>query len=111
MPLNYMINRDVPKDVPFVLEIHRTLFRKWMLDYSVRDFLKGGQIFEQPENFGDPKWASNIANNHYCTQPVKFDRLKNFVSGFMYLEDGPDGKMMVRHIEDVPESNQSPEDV
>jgi len=111
MALNYMVKWDVPKNVPFVLEIHNSLFRKWMLDYSVKDFLSGGQIFEHPENFGDPKWASDIANNHYNTQPVKFERLKNFVSGYMYLEDGPDGNMRICHIENVPESNQSVEDV
>lgn len=106
MALNYMIKRELP-DVPFTIELHKSLYKKWMEDYSVKEFLKGGQFHETPEKFGDPKWASAISNNHYQTHPVHPRRMRKFLQGYVYLRDNEDGTMYIAHFEPVVPSNQS----
>lgn len=92
--------------VPHTIEIHKSLWRDWMSNYSVKDFLATGKIFNEPENYGDPQWASQIASYRYVVHPVPIERLKHYLQGYIYLRDGKDGRIEIQHEEPVIDSGQ-----
>lgn len=93
--------------VPHTIELHKDLWRDWMSNYSVKDFLATGKIFQEPENYGDPEWASHIASYHYVVHPVTVEELKHYLQGHVYLRDGKDGTIEIMHQEPVVKSGQT----
>lgn len=99
----------------YIVEIHKSLWRDWMEDYSTRDFLSGGKICEEPEKYGDPKWASNISNLHYQVYPTTIKGLSgHFVQGYVYLVNDENGKIKIGHyepIKDITDANKNYEEI
>lgn len=109
--IQYINQKRKVADLPHTLELHKDLWRDWMYEYSVEDFLKGGKIYQAPENYGDPQWASHIASFHYGVYPVTVERIKYYLQGHMYLRDGEDGTIEIQYYKPVEDSDQKEEDV
>lgn len=90
MPLLYEAQQRLT-DYPYILEIHKTSFREWMLNYSVKEFLAGGRIHMEPEKFDSPKWINSL---YYQVHPVSRKMIETrLLTGYVYLQDGTDGTM------------------
>ena len=95
MELIFQLKREIQKDIPWLLEIPKSLVQDWFYDYSVLDFLADGKIFREPEKYGSPKWAKRILNKQYIMTPTKVETLNGrYLKGWCYFEDNPYTKKM-----------------
>ena len=87
-------------NLPWLLAIHKSLAKKWFVEYSVKDFLANGDIYNNPQNYDEPKWAEQIASYRYILTPQPIEREKCRLGGYCYFQDDPvTGKMRLVHYE------------
>ena len=102
MVLIYQVQRRIPKSVPWVLEIHKSLVKDWFWDYSVKDFLADGDICNNPHKYDEIKWANKISSYFYNVYPLDISRLNGrYLTNYYYFQDDEKtGKMVLRHFEE-----------
>lgn len=94
----------VNRNIPWLLIIHKRLVKDWFRECSVLDFLVEGKVYENPEEYGDPKWASEIANQHYIVTPQVIEREKAYLPDYCYFQDDPlTGKMVLVRLVETPQ--------
>lgn len=86
--------------MPIMVEMHSSYWLEDMRNYTVKDFMKGGVICENPEVLkGDATVIEKLKKAGWNVIPV----LKDFVekrqacSNFIYLKDSEDGLYIWHH--------------
>lgn len=99
-----------PPDLPITIEMHFSYWDDLFLDYSVRDLLVGGELYENYESLPLSEYTKRcigLSNyNVYGKDPQWFAQDYRSLSNYLYIGDY-NGKMNIYHRKPLPSNFKS----
>lgn len=97
----YKSYSSYPDSVEITIEMHQSMWCDDFHNYSVRDLFGDGKLYNDPDLLDAPEKIKNkVRRGFYNTHPVPARKLREkAVSGYVYVVDDEDGRMMIYHFE------------
>jgi len=88
-------------NLPWLLIIYKKWARDWFVNYSVKDFLANGDIYNNPHKYEeDQEWVEQIGSYRFLVTPQPIEKEGPKLEGYCYYQDNPvTGKMRLVHYE------------